>query len=424
MALFDVGTGFFLGGVTDQANKVRQFGLQEAQLDLQRGQLARALDKDQKDQAMGFISEMVSIASEMKKNYGGTSDTFNSSKVGKSALALVKKAEDIALQVGLPFSGMSSLDATPTAADEAVTQATAEIAGAETKIDASEDDPQKQKALGVEPPKPESMTLVNASGDFQFIRDTRTPEGQAKLRRLEEAGYFKTTAQFQPQSGSDFPGIQKSEASEFRDLESATLTALDLVNEIESTLGEDATLTGFAQKTFTTLTGAASSLQQLAKLFGGEATVGNKVVDESLLLTQSYNFSKFEEPSLNTGAFRSNMITLAYLRARSLDPAGRVSDQDVQNMLNSMGGDTGNKDLIRGGLDAVRKQLRFSIRNRYSVLSKSTTLPPLDERFMDEAPKKFPRVDAIMGQTNVTPEDLDKLSEEEIEELERRLRLR
>lgn len=412
MPLFNTGAGFFAKGVVEQGNVNRQLSLQEVALDLQKTKFKAELDAAQKEQAGKFIEELVSIAGDMKKNFKGTSEEFATSKAGQGAMELIAKAQEVAQQTGINFSGESALDATKTEVDEALLKAEGEVRGTGAKIEAAGDDPTMQSALGVAPPDPNSMVLVHpGTGDFKMIPDATTPGGRQQVARLARAGYVKSTFSFQPTAAGDFPGVQKKEVIQFRDQEVASLTALDILDEMEGSLDESATLTGFASATFKSVTGAVGSVQQLAKVMGGEATVGNKVVDESLLLEQSYDFSKFKEPSLNTGAFRSNMISLAYMRARSLDPSGRVSDQDVQNMINSMGADSGNKDLIRGAFGAVRRQIKFAIRNRHKVLSRDDpNVPALDPRFSDDRPD--PLADAVTSaMSSMSPEQKTKFVE-------------
>ena len=66
MALFNTGTGLFLGGVAQQRNMDRQLSVQEAQVGLQKTKLGIEMDQSQKDQASGFIEELVTIAAGIK----------------------------------------------------------------------------------------------------------------------------------------------------------------------------------------------------------------------------------------------------------------------------------------------------------------------------------------------------------------------
>ena len=150
MALFDQGAGFFLGGVAQQQNVSRQLSVQEAQLGLQKTRLGIEMDQSQKDQAGGFIEELVTIAAGIKENFPGTSEEFAQSKAAQSVESLLGKADELAGQTGLPaVDYRAKLSAIPTVIDVAQSEARQDIVKAEAKISASAGDPQKEKALGV-----------------------------------------------------------------------------------------------------------------------------------------------------------------------------------------------------------------------------------------------------------------------------------
>lgn len=161
MALFDVGTGLFMGGVVDQSNRNRQLSVQESLAELEKTKLGISIKNTQQEQATEFINELVGIATEIKKNFPGTSGSFAESDAAKSVEALIEQAEELAQQTGLPtVDYRTKISSIPTAIDAAQLEAKQSIEEAESKIGAAGEDPQKRKALGVEGPAPKIMNFL------------------------------------------------------------------------------------------------------------------------------------------------------------------------------------------------------------------------------------------------------------------------
>lgn len=421
-----VGTlGFFLGGVADEKARDRTLNVQERQVGLGEEQMV----EERRQGVLKSVRENMKRTREMflkmKGDFRGTTAEFNE-QLGGRLQAIAGELNQTAAAVGEPGLGPGfflELDQTPTVTEASQTEAEGEVAATGIKIEAAGDDPQKQEALGVRI-EPKSSTLFNPkTNNWVTLPDIRSPEGRGRYERLLRAGYVEAPLSVQAAKGEDIglPGPSDSEAGKYRDAEVSAMTALDILGEMEESLGGDATLTGAAQSVFTALTGAVGSVQQLVRVSGGWAEKGGQRVNErDLLDAESYDFSVFEDESLNTGAFRSNVVALAYMLARASDPSGRVSDADVQNQIQRLGADSGNKDLIRGSIKAVRNQIKKYMKNRHEVLSRDTEgMPALSDRFSDKKP--FPKVDKLMEKKEITQEDLDGLSQEEKQELANRL---
>lgn len=212
---FGLESGFFLGGVRQQANIDRQAQLQEMQLGLATSQFQFQQKQEQKKMALDVIEEMSGILSEMKSNFGGSSEEFNRQFRG-TIDQFTSQIDGTASLAGLNFSGSSvraRLDATPTALETAQTEAKGEIAAVDAKIGAAGGDTQKQAALGVERPKADIRPFLFPDGTRKPV-DLTDP---VAVRAAVDAGAVPVSLGVQATEISALTGFTPKSVGEIRE---------------------------------------------------------------------------------------------------------------------------------------------------------------------------------------------------------------
>jgi len=64
---------------------------------------------------------------------------------------------------------------------------------------------------------------------------------------------------------------------------------------------------------------------------------------------------------------KSSIVTLAYIRARTLDPSGRVSDKDLANAIQSLGADAQSVPQFRAGLERFMDTAHAQFMSEYDT---------------------------------------------------------
>jgi hypothetical protein len=180
-------------------------------------------------------------------------------------------------------------------------------------------------------------------------------------------GVLVGQAPFQLTGIDDLP---KNEKAKWNEYHVATLDTLAM----NKRLREQAASTQLGVAGFMTRFGDAFVEQgrQLSK-FGTEI-VNNKVVDNGSLLDPSLYKTTFENffsgEAKKSSAMQANLVSYAFSRARSRDPGGRLSDQDIEFELRAMGQSgfmSGSANQIIAALEEQEQFIKLGFENRWRV---------------------------------------------------------
>lgn len=163
---------------------------------------------------------------------------------------------------------------------------------------------------------------------------------------------------------------QKKEFEELRNQQEVTENVLNLADELESMATKDPTILG--------LVGAGQrSINRTAEQVAAAATVmakfkpeidGRPTTESEMMNPKHYSFNAFDESSASSAAFQSTVTRLGYMIARSQDPTGRLSDMDVQNGINQVGGNQGSLTQLRSVLRQLRKNVVSAYRIKHRIV--------------------------------------------------------
>ncbi len=219
--------------------------------------------------------------------------------------------------------------------------------------------------------------------------DNKAPGAAATVQDVLGRGGVRVGLNVQSPSAPGL-GISGSETKDFFNAEVAAMNTMDMLDRMEQQLANVDVKTSFAGGVVRGIQSIAGNIRQLTQVSGGTAEVGGVQADEaSLLDPRNYNLTGFGDAAAASAAFKTNAITLAYIRARSLDPSGRVSDRDVQNMLDAIATNSGDKGQISASLAEVRMSVRGAYMNlRTSTENRGVKLPPMPGAFSDKGDKE------------------------------------
>jgi hypothetical protein len=126
-----------------------------------------------------------------------------------------------------------------------------------------------------------------------------------------------------------------------------------------------------------------AELVGIADALGGTEELGGQEVPAGSLL--DYNIYEWTGPLANaSAAIKSNIITLSYLKARSMEPAGRLAKDDVALARQSLGGDYASKGKVKSALNETVWQALNGMKNYYRAVGQISRFPTdLNERMSD-----------------------------------------
>lgn len=166
---------------------------------------------------------------------------------------------------------------------------------------------------------------------------------------------------------------------EWRTKVSTTQELVDTASRIQTILDEeDASVIGFLGGTNRFL----ASLGAQGRALINQATI----FDEGTGREVALNFENYENllpdnVASKSQAVRTNALRLAYLAAKSSDPAGRVSDADFRAALQRIGASTGDpRQFVRALQEEVRNSVSVTTRSSGDFLENRLTV----DQFVDE----------------------------------------
>ena len=117
-----------------------------------------------------------------------------------------------------------------------------------------------------------------------------------------------------------------------------------------------------------------AELAGIFEILGGVEEVDGRVVETGTLLDP--DLYEWSGPMANaSAAVKSNYITLAYLKAKTLDPGGRLAKDDVKLSMDSLGGDWASKGKMRAALNETKWQALNGLKNYYKSLNRPDAFP-------------------------------------------------
>jgi hypothetical protein len=112
---------------------------------------------------------------------------------------------------------------------------------------------------------------------------------------------------------------------------------------------------------------AASSVMGFADLFGGIAMIGDQEVQESFLLDTRLYQDMFVGPAVESAGLQSMQVGLAYALARSANPDGRISDQDVRSQMERVRLGGSSKPQIQAAIFEVEREVLSNTANHLRI---------------------------------------------------------
>lgn len=185
----------------------------------------------------------------------------------------------------------------------------------------------------------------------------------------------------------------KTEAA-LKESKATGLKALRGIARIKQQLGTDgATIQSLAGAFARLANSGTAQVKALAKQVGIDLTPGR------------FEFSAFPQTAGKSAGFRSNVLDLAFLTARSSEPGGRLSDRDVQMALDRLGAKSGSPEQMYGALNETIDRIIDNIDIDFQTQLKESS-------GMREAARAL-GIDIGTGAPG-TVEDLRNLSDEEV----------
>jgi hypothetical protein len=153
-----------------------------------------------------------------------------------------------------------------------------------------------------------------------------------------------------------------------REIVKAEVASRNLVDLVERTTTQIDAIpqsgVGLTGKLSRGLDEVAAELTGIYTLIGGTESIGGKDVPVgSLLNPELYEFTG--DLANASAAVKSNYITLAYLKARSMEPGGRLAKDDVKLAMDSLGGDWASKGKMKAALNETSWQALNGLKNYY-----------------------------------------------------------
>jgi hypothetical protein len=229
----------------------------------------------------------------------------------------------------------------------------------------------EQQKLGKTPIKfmmdgKEEQGLIDDFGNYYVKRD-----GQDVLAtgRITPWGLGRTAEDVDALTG---------DKSLNREIVKAEVASRNLVDLVERTTTQIDAIpqsgVGLTGKLSRGLDEVAAELTGIYSLIGGTEVIDGKDVPVGSLLDPNlYSFTG--ELSNASAAVKSNYITLAYLKARSMEPGGRLAKDDVKLAMDSLGGDWASKGKMKAALNETSWQALNGLKNYYRAVGKIGEFP-------------------------------------------------
>jgi hypothetical protein len=197
-------------------------------------------------------------------------------------------------------------------------------------------------AAGTPPGAVQPLNLIFPDGTKKaFDRSTQQPEIIAAF----ENGAVAVSLGVQAETPGALIGGQPA-IKELRTQETATRVVLGDIQRMKQQLAEGGTFTSVVSSAVRSVNSLVGTALQASAALGFD--------ERNLLNPESYELENFfGEEAAKSAAFRSNVVKLAYALARSNDPGARLTEPDVENALEQLGTDSGDKAVIAATLDEV-----------------------------------------------------------------------
>jgi len=214
------------------------------------------------------------------------------------------------------------------------------------------DEGKEQSWLSTDKEGKQWITTLNADGTATTVAVEGTT-GKPLVGRTEQ----------------DVMDTTKPEFKSLREQHTATKNVVDLSKFLQTQAKSNPTVLGFLGGTQKRINSVYAQLKMTAKSLGGSAEVDGKTVNESSLIDPDrYHIPSLGKTATEQARFKSIAVRLAYCVARAQDPSGRLSDRDVDNALQQIGGSAQSLEQLVGSLDAVVRNTTQGYYNQYEAV--------------------------------------------------------
>jgi len=253
----------------------------------------------------------------------------------------------------------------------------------------------------VAPEKGKAVNILLPDGNRATGRELPTGElmvvGQGGKLTAAPPGALKMTLQAAP---GELPDVAlRREATQ---IEVTAKNFLDLAKKTLKFLDNPKLVLGGAGSTIVFAQGLAAQARQLGQAFSGQhfdGATGKGLSLAEILDPKRYSFEGMRAVSAATSRTRANIIAMAYIVARVRDPAGRLSDFDVQAAMDTFAMQSNDKKIIAAAIgDRIAEVTGNAANFIESVTGKRPT-------FKTVAP---PRTQAPKPKRTMTIEELEE----------------
>ena len=201
-------------------------------------------------------------------------------------------------------------------------------------------------------PKGKAVNILLPDGGRATGRELPTGElmvvGQAGVLTAAPPGSLKMAVQAAPGELPD--AILRREATQ---IEVTAKNFLALAQKTRDFLADPKLVLGGAGSTIVFAQGLVAQARQLGQAFADQhfdGTTGKVLSLAEILDPKRYNFEGMRAIAAATSRTRANIIAMAYIVARVRDPAGRLSDFDVQAAMDTFAFASNDKRIIAAAI--------------------------------------------------------------------------
>lgn len=213
--------------------------------------------------------------------------------------------------------------------------------------------------------KPKEFALYNSELQ-KNARGRYGPDGNVQV--FTENGWEKAGPNWGLGVSYQSNELPSSLTKNWDDYLSNARNALMFSSDIINGLKQNGSVTGILGSGVRGLEGARDQLNQLAEITHDDL---NGIRDEA-----NYDFGKFTDAAVKSGQLRSNLITLAYMKAKLDDPGARLTDKDVQNAMKTLtGGNENSRIMMISVLSQFQKNIKAMVQSRQLLRPDVYTVP-------------------------------------------------
>ncbi len=226
-------------------------------------------------------------------------------------------------------------------------------------------DPETQKVIQ------EEYLFNPKTGAKQITNKYEYPVGTRVVGYDSEGNAIVETTRGPTQTTTQPAGLSRPASEKLRQDEASVTLTVNTIRQVQDIVGQDPSVIGAVGKAQRFIDSASAQLMTASKMAGGSSIVKGRIGNDSQLLNPNeYDFRSFAPGATKSAQVKSLLVKLAYLRARTNDPQGRLSKEDVEMALSEIGGATGSPAQMNAVLNMIADNVQTEYALRYEVLTR------------------------------------------------------